>query len=54
MKKKRRIEVVVDRERICVVRRNVVPQAPGSQNPGVQAPEPEKYTGFTPTRNEKV
>ncbi len=54
MKKKRSIEVVVDRERICVIRRNVSLPAHGPKDPGVAAPEPEKYTGSTPARKEKV
>jgi hypothetical protein len=54
MKKKRRIEVVVDRERICVIRRNVPLAAPSPKDPGLPAPEPEKYTGSKRARKEKV
>ena len=52
MKKKRRIEIVIDRERICVVRRNFSPPAASPKNP--EAPEPEKHSGSTPARKEKV
>jgi len=51
MKKKRRIEVVVDRERICVIRRNFPFAAPGPKDPGVPF---KKYTGSKPARKEKV